>query len=76
MVDKIERPLKLFCDNMVTALYSNNKRRSSKSKHIDIKFLVVKGVQSGLLSIEHIDTNSMLANPLSKALVSKAFYGT
>ena len=61
IVDEIERPLKLFCDNKSTVLYSNNKRSSTKSKHIDIKFLVVKErVQSGQLSIEHIGTNSGL----------------
>ena len=42
VVNGIERPLKLYCDNNSTVLYSNNNRSSSKSKHIDIKFLVVK----------------------------------
>ena len=38
----IERPLKIYCDNKSTVMYSNNNRSSSKSKHIDIKFLVIK----------------------------------
>ena len=42
IMDGIERPLKLFCDNKSTVLYSNNNRSSSKSKFIDIKFIVVK----------------------------------
>ena len=44
IMDGIERSLKLFCDNISTMIYSNNKRSSTKSKrkHIDIKFLVVK----------------------------------
>ena len=42
IVDGIERPLKLFCDNKSAVLYSNNNRSSMKSKFIDIKFLVVK----------------------------------
>jgi hypothetical protein len=75
IVDDIERPLKLFCDNKSTVLYSNNNRSSSKSKHIDIKFLVVKErVQSGQLSIEHIGTNSMVADPLTKGLPPKMFH--
>ena len=41
-VKRIERPLKLYCDNNLAVLYSNNNRSSSKLKHIDIKFLVVK----------------------------------
>ena len=42
IVDGIERLLKLFCNNKSTVLYSNNNRSSMKSKHTDIKFLVVK----------------------------------
>ena len=42
VVKRIERPLKIYCDNNSAVLYYNNNRSSSKSKHIDIKFLVVK----------------------------------
>lgn len=69
------RPLKLYCDNKSAVLYSNNNRSSTKSKHIDIKFLVVKErVQSGQISIEHIGTNSMIADPLTKKLPPKVFH--
>ena len=75
IMDGIERPLKLFCDNKSTVLYSNNNRSSTKSKFIDIKFLVVKEmVQIGLISIEHIGTNSMIADPLTKGLPPKVFH--
>ena len=42
IVDGIEKPLRINCDNKVVELYSKNNRSSSKSKHINIKFLVVK----------------------------------
>ena len=42
IVDRIERPLKLYCDNKSAVIYFNNNRSSTKSKHIYIKFLVVK----------------------------------
>jgi hypothetical protein len=75
VVDGIERPLKLFCDNKSAVLFSNNNRSSTKSKHIDIKFLVVKErVQNEQLSIEHIGTNSMIADPLTKGLLPKVFH--
>ena len=75
IMDGIERPLKLFCDNKSTVLYSNNNRSSTKSKFIDIKFLVVKErVQSELISIKHIGTNSMIADPLTKGLPPKVFH--
>ena len=46
-----------------------------KSKHIDIKFWVVKErVYSRYISIEHIGTNSMLADLLMKGLPPKVFH--
>ncbi|RVW25652.1 Retrovirus-related Pol polyprotein from transposon TNT 1-94 [Vitis vinifera] len=42
IVDGIEKPLRINCDNKATELYYKNNQSSSKSKHIDIKFLVVK----------------------------------
>ena len=75
ILDGIERPLKLFCDNKSSVLYSNNNRSSTKSKFIDIKFLVVKErVQSGPISIEHIGKNSMIADPLTNGLPPKVFH--
>jgi hypothetical protein len=72
IMDTIKLPLKLYYDNSSAVLYSNNNRSSSKFKHIDIKFIAVKErVQSGLISIEHIGTASMLAYPLTKGLIPK-----
>jgi hypothetical protein len=74
-MDTIKLPLKIYCDNSLTVLYSNNNRSSSKFKHIDIKFLTVnERVQSGLISIEHIGTTLMLADPLTKKLIPKQFH--
>lgn len=42
IVDGIERPCRLFYDNKLVVIYSNNNRSSTKTKYIDIKFLVVK----------------------------------
>ncbi|PKU76168.1 Retrovirus-related Pol polyprotein from transposon TNT 1-94 [Dendrobium catenatum] len=75
IVDGIERPLKINCDNKAAELYSKNNRNSSKLKHIDIKFLVVKErVQSSQICIEHISTNFMIADPLTKGLPPKVFH--
>jgi hypothetical protein len=71
-MDTFKLPLKIQCDNSSAVLYSNNNRSSSKFKHIGIKFLAVKErVQSGLQSIEHIGTAFLLADPLTKGLISK-----
>ncbi|RVW84555.1 Retrovirus-related Pol polyprotein from transposon TNT 1-94 [Vitis vinifera] len=72
IVDGIEKPLRINCDNKAAELYSKNNRSSSKSKHIDIKFLVVKErVQSLQVSIEHINTNSMIADHSLRTLILK-----
>ena len=42
VVHFISRPLKLFCDNFAVAYFSKNTRRTSLSKHIDVKFFFVK----------------------------------
>ncbi|GFY88361.1 hypothetical protein Acr_06g0003010 [Actinidia rufa] len=42
VVDGIDRPLRIYCDNNSAVHCSNNNRSSMKSKYIDIKFLVVK----------------------------------
>ncbi|RDX64211.1 hypothetical protein CR513_57262, partial [Mucuna pruriens] len=75
VVDGIERLLKIYCDNNLAVLYSNNNRSSTKSKFIDIKFLVVKErIQNKQISTEHIETNFMLADPLTKRLIPKVFH--
>ncbi|KAL6333644.1 hypothetical protein AAG906_028829 [Vitis piasezkii] len=75
IVDGIEKPLRINCDNKTAELYYKNNRSSSKSKHIDIKFLVVKErVQSLQVSIEHIITNSMIVDPFTKGLPPKVYH--
>ena len=75
IVDGIEKPLRINYDNKAVELYSKNNRSSSKSKHIDIQFLVVKErVQSLQVSIEHISTNSMIVDSLTKGLPPKVYH--
>ena len=38
ILDRVERPLKIYCDNKSAVLLSNNNRSLTKSKHIDIKY--------------------------------------
>ena len=75
VVKGIERLLKIYCDNNSAVLYSNNNRSSSKSKHIDIKFLFVKErVKNDQLSIEYIGTNFMITDSSTKGLPPKVFH--
>jgi len=74
MVDSIERPLKLYCDNEPAVFYAHNNKSSGAAKHIDIKFYVVKKqVQDQTICLEHIRTNKMLADPLTKGLPPNMF---
>ena len=38
----VPRPLKIYCDNSVAISFSHNTRSSSRSKHIDVKYLFVR----------------------------------
>jgi hypothetical protein len=75
VVPSIEKSLKLLCDNNSAVLYASNNRSSSKSKYIDIKFLVVKErVKKNKMKIEHTSTYSIIADPLTKGLPPKKFH--
>jgi hypothetical protein len=42
VVDSIQRPLRMYCDNEPTVFYAHNNKSSAADKHIDIKFYAVK----------------------------------
>jgi len=74
VVDSIERSIKIHCDNSATVFFSRNNKSGSRSKHIDIKYLVIReDIKKQLISIEHISTESMVADPLTKGLLVKVF---
>ncbi|RVW92102.1 Retrovirus-related Pol polyprotein from transposon TNT 1-94 [Vitis vinifera] len=69
VVDSIFRPIVIYCDNNAVVFYSKNNKISTGSKHMEIKYLTVKDlVKKGDIVIEHIRTESILADPLTKGL--------
>ena len=73
IVDSISRPLKLYYDNSATVLMAKNKS-GSRSKHVDIKYLVIREcVKEKKVVIEHISTELMLADFLTKVMPPKYF---
>ena len=69
VVDDIYRSLKLYCDNNPVVQYAHNNKSSGAAKHVDIKYYVVKDkVWDHVISLEHISTEKMLADPLTKGL--------
>ncbi|CAL9133499.1 unnamed protein product [Musa textilis] len=74
VVDLIAKPLKIFCDNTAAVFFSKNGKYSSGSKHIEIKYLVVRErVQKQQVSIENLSTTMMIAYPFTKPLQYKTF---
>ena len=74
VVDDIHRPLKFYCDNEPAVCYAHNNRSSGVAKYIDIKFYVVKDkVLNHSISLEHISTKKMLADPFTKGLPPNMF---
>jgi hypothetical protein len=73
VVDDIYRPLKLYCDNSSTVQYAHNNKSSDAAKHIDIKYVVKDKVWDLIISLEHISTEKMLVDPLTKDLPPNVF---
>jgi hypothetical protein len=74
VVDSIEKPLKIYCDNEPAIQYSYNNKKSDTSKHININYYVVKEkIQDPTISLEHISTNQILVDPFTKGLPPNVF---
>ncbi|CAL2237858.1 unnamed protein product [Prunus armeniaca] len=74
VVDSIARPVQIFCDNSATVFYSRNNKRSAGTKHLEIKFLLVREkIKQGQTQIDHISTHDMIADPLNKAIPNSIF---
>ena len=74
VVDSINKPLTLFCDNQDVVFLSSNNKSSGAAKHIDLKYLVVKDrVQDQTIKIQHISNKLMIADPLTKGLPPNLF---
>jgi hypothetical protein len=74
VVDNIHKPLKLYCDNNPAIYYAHKKKSSGAAKDIDIKYYIMKDkVRDYTISLEHISTEKMLADPLTKGLLPNMF---
>lgn len=69
-MDQILEHLKIYSDNDVVRKCPN------KSKYLEVKYLVLKEkVRDFLVSIIGAPTDLMIVDPLTKALLSKAYNG-
>ncbi|PKI78357.1 hypothetical protein CRG98_001300 [Punica granatum] len=76
VIDTIQRPMQIYCDNTAAMFFSKNNKGGSRSKHINIKDLSVREyIKKGVVIIEHTSTDVMIANPMTKVLMVKQFIG-
>ena len=59
---------------MAAILFSKNNKSGSQNKHIDIKYLIIKEkVKEHEVLIEHINTELMVVDPITKVLSIKQY---
>ena len=76
IINSISRPLRTYYDNSTIFFFSKDDKYSKGTKHMDLKYLSVKEeVKKHKMSIEHIGTDTMIADSLTKGLPSKIFIG-
>ena len=66
--------MKIYYDNPTTIFFSKNDKYSKGAKHMEVKYFALKEqLLKQRVSIKHISTNLMIANPLTKGLLPKTF---
>ena len=64
----------MYCNNSTIVFLVKNNKSGSQSKHIDIKYLAIwKRVKENNVTIEHISTELMIINPLTKGIPPSMF---
>ncbi|PKU80214.1 Retrovirus-related Pol polyprotein from transposon TNT 1-94 [Dendrobium catenatum] len=73
--NSISKPLKIYCDNTAAVFFSKNDKYTKGAKHMELKYFAVKEeVWKQRVSFEHISTNLIIADPLTKRLPPKTFH--
>ena len=75
IVNSISKPLRIYCDNSVVFFFfSKNDKYSNGTKHMKLKYFTIKKeVQKQRVLIEHISTQLMIADPLTKGFPPMTF---
>lgn len=69
IMDSISKPLRIYCDNSDAVFMAKNNKSGSRNKHIDIKYLAIRErVKEKKVVIEHVSTELMIADPLTKGM--------
>ncbi|KAJ9538815.1 hypothetical protein OSB04_031548 [Centaurea solstitialis] len=74
IMDSIEKPLTIYCDNAAAVFFTKNNKRSSGSRNIDVKYFAVReNVRDKEIEVLKIGTKEQLADPFTKALPVECF---
>ena len=69
VMNSIFRPLRIYCVNSTAVFMAKNNKSGSRNKHIDIKYLAIRErVRYKKVVIEHVSTELMLTNHLTKSM--------
>ncbi|BBH08689.1 transposable element gene [Prunus dulcis] len=69
VVDSVQRPIQLWNDNSAAVFFAKGNKRSSRMRHLQLKFLSAKEkIRDGQTALSHIGTDLMIVDPLNKAL--------
>jgi hypothetical protein len=64
----------MYRNNQPAVYYAHNNKSSNASKPIEVRFYVVKDrIRDKTISLEHIGTKDMVADPLTKGLPPNVF---
>lgn len=74
VLNSVDKPLTLYCDNQVAIFFSKHDRISKGAKHMELKYISLKqDVKRENFIIEHIGTELMVADIFTKVLPPKTF---
>eukprot|EP00253_Pinus_taeda_P015417 PITA_15417 len=69
IMDSISKSLRIYCDNLAAVFMAKNNKSGSRNKHIDIKYLAIREcVKEKKVVIEHVSTELMISDPLTKGM--------
>ena len=69
----ISKPLTVYCDNEAATFFSKHDRITKGSKHMDLKYLLLKQVKLKKIVVESISTDLQVADIFTKWLPHKTF---
>ncbi|GKV41844.1 hypothetical protein SLEP1_g49325 [Rubroshorea leprosula] len=69
VIDSIYKALKIYCDNSSTVSFSKSTKNTNGAKFIELKYFKIRlWVDNGDTEYEHIGTEDMFVDPLTKGL--------